>query len=219
MLTGDEEVYYRALLQGHYNKRCKQEIPADHPFAVFSTTGFGLKFRAHPLAVAMAQEQFAHLDEWLTQRQRYAEKMTATFDQFPFLRTPHVSGKQHGWYAYVMTFDASRANGVSIDLFTKAVLAEGLVEFDRPRSTGTLHHQPLFTYPERALPRLYSRPAEQRQQSFPVAEQFYENALKLPVWSFPDEEQMVDLYIDGIIKVASVVRDDPTLLLAAEAGK
>jgi len=52
-----------------------------------------------------------------------------------------------------------------------------------------------------------------------VAEQFYENALKLPVWSFPDEEQMVDLYIDGIVKVSSVVRDNPTLLLAAEAGK
>lgn len=217
MLTDNEEVYYRALLQGHYNKRCKQEIPADHPLAVYNTTGFGLKFRAHPLAVAMAQEQFSNLEEWLVQRQRYAEMMTENFGQFPFLRTPQVFGKQHGWYAYVMQFDTSHANGVSIDLFTKAVLAEGLVELDRPRSTGTLHQLPLFTQPEKALPRLYPRQAEQRQQSFPVAEQFYKNALKLPVWSFPDDEQMVTLYIDGIVKVASVVRDNPELLLAAKA--
>jgi hypothetical protein len=44
--------------------------------------------------------------------------------------------------------------------------------------------------------------------------------LKLPVWSFPDDEQMVNLYIDGIVKVTSVVRDNPELLLlAAEAEK
>ncbi len=219
ILTDDEEMYYRALLQGHYNKRCKQEIPADHPLAVFNTTGFGLKFRAHPLAVAMAQEQFSHLEEFLAQRQHYAERMTAAFSQFPFLRTPQVSGKQHGWYAYVMQFDASRANGVSINLFTNAVLAEGLVELDRPRSTGTLHQLPLFTQPEKALPRLYPHRAGQRQQSFPVAEQFYENALKLPVWSFSDDEQMVNFYIDGIVKVASVVRDNPELLLAIEAER
>lgn len=219
MLTDDKEVYYRALLQGHYNKRCKQEIPADHPLSVFSTTGFGLKFRAHPLALAMAQEQFSHLKKWLEQRQCYAEKMTAAFSQYPFLRTPQTFDKQHGWYAYVMQFDASSSNGVSIDLFTNAAFAEGLVELDRPRSTRTLHRLPLFTEPEKALPRLYSRPAEHRQQSFPVAERFYENALKLPVWSFPDEEQMVDLYIDGIVKVASVVRDNPELLLAAEESK
>ena len=219
MLTDDEEVYYRALLQGHYNKRCKQEIPTDHPLAIFGTTGFGLKFRAHPLAVAIAQEQFSHLEEWLAQRQLYAEQMTAAFSQFPFLKTPQVSNKQPGWYAYVMQFNTSRSNGISIDLFTKAVLAEGLVELDRPRSTGTLHELPLFIKPEKVLPRLYPHQVDQKQQPFPVADQFYENALKLPVWSFPDEEQMVNLYIDGIVKVASVVRDNPALLLAAEASK
>jgi hypothetical protein len=55
-----------------------------------------------------------------------------------------------------------------------------------------------------------------------MAEQFYENALKLPVWLFPDEEQMVNLYIlyiDGIVKVASIVRDDPELLLVVETNK
>ncbi|MEK7552339.1 MAG: DegT/DnrJ/EryC1/StrS family aminotransferase [Patescibacteria group bacterium] len=219
MLTDNKEVYYRALLQGHYNKRCKQEIPADNPFSAFSTTGFGLKFRAHPLAVAMAQEQFSHLDEWLLQRQIYAERMTVAFKPFPFLIVPEVSNKQPGWYAYVIQFDASHSYGIGVDLFTKAVLAEGLVELDRPRSTGMLHKLPLFVEPESVLPRLYPCPTEQKRQTFPMAEQFYENALKLPVWSFQDEEQMVNLYVDGIVKVASVVRDNPAILLASETSK
>jgi perosamine synthetase len=216
MLTNDEEVYYRALLQGHYNKRCKQEIPLNHPFSALSTTGFGLKFRAHPLAVAIAQEQFSHLDEWLAQRHYYATKMTAAFRQFSFLKTPHIYGKQHGWYAYLMQFDANYSNGVSIDVFTKAVLAEGLVEFDRPKSTGLLNRCALFTQPDKVFPRLYSKRLEPNRNMFPVAEMFYENALKLPVWSFSDEEQIVNLYIDGIVKVASVIQDNPKLLLTVD---
>lgn len=213
MLTDDEEIYYRALLQGHYNKRCEQEIPPDYPLAVFNVTGFGLKLRAHPLAVAIAQEQFPYLSEWLNQRQYYAEKMTAAFDQFPFLRTPLFSEKHPGWYAYVMQFDASCANRVSIDIFTKAVLAEGLVEFDRPGSTRPLHVFSLFSDSEKALPRLYSSSVEKGQQQFPMAEQFYMNALKLPVWSLASDEQMVNLYIDGIVKVASAVKNEPDILL------
>jgi perosamine synthetase len=54
VLTDDDEIFYRVLLHGHYNKRCRNEIPASHyhylylyPYAV---TGMGLKFRIHPLA-------------------------------------------------------------------------------------------------------------------------------------------------------------------------
>ena len=213
MLTDDSEIFYRALLQGHYNKRCKQEIPANHPLMEFSTTGFGLKFRAHPLAVAIAQEQFSHLNLWLQQRERYAAQMTHAFSQFPFFRMPQVSGKEPGWYAYVMQFDPSLANGISIDLFLEAVLAEGLVELDRPGSTGPLHHLPLFSEPEKVFPRLYPHAVPRTEQSFPEAERFYQNALKLPMWSFPEDQQIVDLYTEGIVKVALVVRDDPTRLL------
>lgn len=216
MVTNDDEIYYRALLQGHYNKRCKQEIPRDHPLAVFSTTGFGLKFRAHPLAIAMAQEQFTHLDEWLAKRQHYADKMTDAFRVFPFLQTPQCQDRKHGWYAYLMQFDPASSNGVGVELFARAVLAEGLLEFDRPRSTGTLHEQPLFVSPEQALPRLYRQSLVKNQRSFPQAQRFYDQAVKLPVWSFDDDESMVDLYIQGIVKVASVVQDDPESLMSVE---
>jgi dTDP-4-amino-4,6-dideoxygalactose transaminase len=220
MLTNNEDIYYRAQLQGHYNKRCKQEIPSDHELYAFSTTGFGLKFRAHPLAVAIAQEQFSHLEEWLAQRQSFAAKMNDVFSQFTFLRTPRTCECSPSWYAYVMQFDEFHANGIDIELFTKAVLAEGLSEFDRPMSTGVLSNLPLFLSPELVLPRLYPQSVKDEGVSFyPAAERFYKNALKLPVWSFSDEEKIVDRYIEGITKVASVVQNSPEDLLALHASR
>ncbi|MCA9358097.1 DegT/DnrJ/EryC1/StrS family aminotransferase [Candidatus Kaiserbacteria bacterium] len=220
MLTNNEEVYYRAQLQGHYNKRCKQEIPSDHELCAFSTTGFGLKFRAHPLAVAIAQEQFSHLEEWLVQRQSFAERMSDVFGQFTFLRTPRTIECSPSWYAYVMQFDEFHAHGIDVELFTKAVLAEGLSEFDRPMSTGVLSNLPLFVSPELALPRLYPQSVRvESVNSYPAAERFYKNALKLPVWSFPDEGVIVDKYIEGVSKVASVVQNNPEALLALYSGQ
>ena len=47
ILTNDDEVYYRTLLHGQYNKRCRDEIPADHRLYGYAVTGMGLKHRIH----------------------------------------------------------------------------------------------------------------------------------------------------------------------------
>lgn len=213
LTTDDPTVYYRALLQGHYNNRCKQEIPKDNPLYEFALTGYGLKLRAHPLAIAIANEQFSHLDTWIKQRQMYAEQIIQGLEKYPFLKMPQYADKQPSWYAFVMQYEPTQSNGISIDLFEKAVLAEGLKELDRPGSTRSIHDLPLFTKPHIALPRLYQQPITQ-SGSFTHAETFYRYALKLPVWAFPDEQEMVSLYIQGIQKVADIVQHSPDLLLA-----
>ena len=42
LLTKHKDIFSRALLQGHYNKRCKQEISQDDPLFQFALTGLGL---------------------------------------------------------------------------------------------------------------------------------------------------------------------------------
>lgn len=42
-LTKHADFHYRQLIFGHYNKRCKLEIPSDHHLQQFSLTGAGLK--------------------------------------------------------------------------------------------------------------------------------------------------------------------------------
>ncbi|MGP3928268.1 DegT/DnrJ/EryC1/StrS family aminotransferase [Streptomyces sp. 8N616] len=68
--TDDSEIYYRVLLHGQYNKRCRREIPADHPLAEYAVTGMGLKLRIHPLAAALARTQLHRLGNYLTDGRR-----------------------------------------------------------------------------------------------------------------------------------------------------
>lgn len=72
VLTNDDEVYHRVLLHGHYNKRCRSEIPSGHPTSPYAVTGMGLKFRIHPLAAAIACEQLGSLDDYLAGRETVA---------------------------------------------------------------------------------------------------------------------------------------------------
>jgi len=85
LLTDDEDVYVRAQLQGHYNKRCKQEVPADHPLRAFWQTGFGLKLRGHPLAAAMASQQFEEFPQRLELKRRFARRMAEALADVAFL--------------------------------------------------------------------------------------------------------------------------------------
>ncbi|MCB0354623.1 MAG: DegT/DnrJ/EryC1/StrS family aminotransferase [Bdellovibrionales bacterium] len=213
LVTDDSDLFSRALLTGHYNKRCKDEISRTHELADFSVTGFGLKHRSHPLAVAIALEQFQHLDEWIAQKTKYAALFDNVIQEFPFLKAPLYDAHRQkpAWYAYVFHFHQELANDVSIDQFEKALKAEGLRELDRPGSTCPLHAFPLFLQPERAFPGLYEKDAMKgrNNESFAVAELYYQSALKLPVWAFADEREIVEQYVSGIRKVSQWVMQDP----------
>ncbi len=208
MLTRNRDIHIRALLQGHYNKRCKQEIPKDHELYRYALTGLGLKFRAHPIAIAIASHQFNQLDDWIAQKQQFVDEITASLKRYPFLKMPSCENRQASWYALTMQFLPELANGVTINQFEKALHAEGLIEVDHPGSTGPIHNLALFTNPERVLSRLYHKPIKQHG-SFDQAIAFYEQAIKMPVWAFADERPIVEAYIRGLAKVCDAVMQRP----------
>ncbi|MEA3322911.1 MAG: DegT/DnrJ/EryC1/StrS family aminotransferase [Patescibacteria group bacterium] len=211
MVTDSDEIYSRALLLGHYNKRCKQEIPKSFPLSIYSQTGFGQKFRAHPLAIAMAAQQFKHLDEWINQKSEYANQFVAELGSCQFLNMPSFRDSKPSWYAFVMQYDKDKANGVKVEKFVEALHAEGLSEVDIPGSTGPIHNLPLFVSPEQPFPRLYQKESS-TTSAFPVAERFYNSAIKLPVWAFVQDAEVVMAYIKGFQKVIEVVNNEPELV-------
>ena len=211
LLTDSDDIYCRALLLGHYNKRCEQEISKKHPLSEFSQTGFGQKLRAHPLAIAMANQQFSHLDEWVVKKSQYAEWFIEELKNCRFLSMPQHNSGQPSWYALVMLFNKAFANGVGIDKFVAALHAEGLVEVDLPHSTCPIHNLPLFCSPSKAIPRLYKNKVYDTR-SFANAEQFYQKAIKIPVWAFSEDEVVVRAYIQGFKKVVEAVERQPELL-------
>jgi dTDP-4-amino-4,6-dideoxygalactose transaminase len=204
LATNNEEFYYRALLLGHYNKRCKQEIPRTHPLYRYSTTGMGLKYRAHPLAVALAFETFKKLNVYLAMRDKFARRIINAVKNIPGLAPPQITDKiQPSWYALIFQYQSEKFQGLSIKKFFEALQAEGLLEADRPGSTLPLNLLPLFQTPNKLFPVYKSDSFSYSKGDFPRAEKFYQNAIKFPVWAMQKDASIVASYIRGIKKVSN----------------
>jgi dTDP-4-amino-4,6-dideoxygalactose transaminase len=210
LVTDNKEFYYRALLLGHYNKRCKQEIPKGHPFYKYAVTGMGLKYRAHPLAIAIAYEIFKNLDKYLKMKRLFAQKMIKELRKLPgisLLPAFFNSEIEPSWYAFVFQYKSKELDNLPIEKFFEALQTEGLSEVDRPGSTCPLNLLPLFQNPSELFPVYRKHYFSYKPGDFPKAEKFYQNAIKLPVWASKNDLKFVNLYIRGIKKVIKNYRN------------
>ena len=201
LLTDDSEVFYRALALGHYNRRCRDEIPPDHRLAPFAVTGMGLKLRIHPLAAAIANEQLDRVPGVLARRTEIAGWMAAELGKLsgvdPVLP---VEGATASWYALILRLGDGVPGGASVDDVHEALLAEGAVEVDRPGSTRPLPRFPLFRRPGDVFP-AYAGISGPEPEEFPEAEAFHASILKLPVWDLPEDRPIVEQYLEAFRKV------------------
>lgn len=200
VLTDDDEIYYRILLHGQYNKRCRNEIPAHHPLSRFSATGSGLKLRIHPLAAAIALDQLDSLDRWLEHRRSSATHMIHQLRNLPGIVVPDVpAGTEPSWYALPLIYRPENADDLPIDTLVSALHAEGCLELDQPGSTRPLQEHPLFSDEAAALFPALPHNFRPRQGDFPEAVKLHRHTLKLPV---PHEHGTVlDSYADAFAKV------------------
>lgn len=210
LLTDNEEFYYRALLLGHYNKRCKQEISKDHPLYKYAVTGMGLKYRAHPLAIAVAYEVFKNLNKFLKIKRFFANKIIKELKNLPGISLPPAFfdiNIKPSWYGFVFQYRAGELKNLSIEKFFNALQDEGLSEVDRPGSTCPLNLLPLFQNPVELFPIYKKNLFSYKPGDFPKAEKFYQNAIKLPIWTTKKDLKMINLYISGIKKVINNFHD------------
>lgn len=207
VLTDDDEIYYRVLLHGHYNKRCRNEIPASHDLYPYAVTGMGLKFRIHPLAAAIALGQLAHLDTYLEGRNLIASRMRNALRGLPGITVIDApDGVRSSWYGMILRYQPDQLGGLPIGRFHDALKAEGCLELDRPGSTCPINLHPLFQAPTVLLPHSAQVPAYKAGQ-FPRAEVFHANTLKLPVWHREEDIPLAHAYTDAFAKVMAHHRD------------
>lgn len=207
VLTDDAEIYYRMLLFGQYNKRCRQEIPKDHKLYKYAITGMGLKLRAHTLSTALALEQFSHLKSWLKQKRKFAEYLSAQLAQLKGINTPQPPYEcEPAWYAYTFRVDAGKLGGLRPEKFYEALKVEGAGESDRPGSTCPLNLLPLFQTPGDLFPK-YQGLFSYKVGDFPRAERFFAQAIKIPVWTRKGDFPIVRQYGRAICKVANNYRE------------
>ena len=83
LATGLQDIYERAMLLGHFNVRALEEIPQSSPNFASAFTGTGLKYRAHPLALALALPQIKAVDQLLQDRHQAAADLIDALMSIP----------------------------------------------------------------------------------------------------------------------------------------
>jgi perosamine synthetase len=148
LLTDNEEIYDRAQLLGHFNKRALDEISKSKPYYKYAVTGLGLKYRAHPLGIAFALTQLPKLDQWIAGKQANAKRIREIVSETPKLRPlhPEFDDRLSSYYAFVILVDKEKT-GFTRDRLWEAIRAEGFHDIDIPRSTSPLHNFAAFKEP------------------------------------------------------------------------
>jgi perosamine synthetase len=146
LATSHQDLYERALLLGHFNRRALQEIPESSPNFASAFTGTGLKYRAHPLGLALALPQIKTVDQLLEGRQQSAKILIDALTSISGIAVMRNSqqGIVHGNYALVALIDPD-ACGFDRHDFTAAMHAENIHVVSIPRQMNSMSQYSVFT--------------------------------------------------------------------------
>ena len=100
----------------------------------------GMNYRMTELEAAVARAQLAKLEQLTTPRIEYAEQIAEGLRGIEGISPPPVQANcRHVYYIYHMRYDAETV-GIPLDLFAKAIAAEGFMMASR-------YGAPIYTYP------------------------------------------------------------------------
>ncbi len=119
------EYFERAAAFGHYEDPVK--FPEDSPVRAYEGTGFGQKYRMHPLAAVLLREQLRTLDQRITLVNRQVRQLNDRLVHLPGLSEPYCRPDQKRvyYYANMLFFDEKKA-GFTRPALLKALRAEGV---------------------------------------------------------------------------------------------
>jgi perosamine synthetase len=197
LLTDDRAIYERCLLLAHYNERCYKEL-TDSALRRYALTGLGLKYRAHPLAVAILAHQLDHIGASIVHRSANFRRLANAVEKHPLFvnLTPRY---RYTPGLYVFPFLAKDAE--TRRRFIDHCRARADTAFDVPESTRPLGDEPLFLDCGDQVRKRYrnsGRRVKTHSIEFPGANMFHSLILKLPLWGHPGDEKEVDSVIETL---------------------
>ncbi|MFJ4689559.1 DegT/DnrJ/EryC1/StrS family aminotransferase [Streptomyces sp. NPDC088789] len=206
LATGRRDVYDRAQLLGHFNKRAMREMDTEGPLYRYATTGLGLKYRAHPLGVAFAAGQIAELPQWIDAKQHYANRISEYFQRIDGVRalTMSTAERTSAHYALLFDVDPEIVEG-GRDWLVRACNAEGIEDVDVPKATSPLHTLEVFQHPVSPVTK-YDK--ECIRSSYPVADRLAARTFKISVPCAPHgHEDEDDRYLEAVRLVTEKIAD------------
>ena len=119
------EYFERAAAFGEYNDPAK--FPKDSPVHAYEGTGFGQKYRMHPLGAALARQQLKGLDALNALVNKNVRAMNDSLNKLPGMTEPLCRpDQQRVYYNRNMLLLDFKKLGFSRDALIKALKAEGV---------------------------------------------------------------------------------------------
>lgn len=143
--TNDDELYDKMLILGQYG-RC-EKLQVTGKYRALRNMGLGVKYRANPLAAAMARAQLTRLPELNRKRAAWFARMDSLLREIPGVHPQEVYPKatRGGMLLYAGTLDPD-VIGAPVEALLKALVAEGvsITPGITPYGYGVMHLEPLF---------------------------------------------------------------------------
>lgn len=128
LLTNEPQLYERAMVPGHHDIRLKQTL-IDPETKRFVEAGGYWKYRAAPLAMAIANAQLPRLDAWHAAKQANYSSLERRLKEIPFLKFPTLAdGSHRGFYGSPCLYEYDQTI-VTRETFLEALSAEGAIVF------------------------------------------------------------------------------------------
>ena len=200
LASGDDETHERACLFGHFRVRSEQDVASE--LRRYASTGFGLNYRMHPLAAALAVVSSHELDRNIATRTALLDRLAEGLRTVPGVEPPTTrAGCTRGaYYGFKVRF-TDEWTVVPVDVIVDALVAEGL-DVNKPGSRP-LHLLPFFG--DLAVPMRRGHPVESgiglAPGPFPIAERLWAESVSFPTFTDPADEAVVDGYVEAVAKV------------------
>jgi dTDP-4-amino-4,6-dideoxygalactose transaminase len=109
--NNDEHAYMVDILRNHgasLSEEQRHRSPKPYILPDFEVMGFN--YRMTDLQGAVGAVQIQKLDQYIHERQKWADFYNESFDAIPWLHTPvYIKEYKHGWQSYVLFVDEANA--------------------------------------------------------------------------------------------------------------
>lgn len=187
----NREYYERATAFGNYD--LPETFPEDSAYLKYHDTGFGPKFRIHPLAAALARKQLKNMERRNVLLDAQMRKLNGRLVELPGLSAQYCrpDAKRVYWASNLLFLDDAKA-GCPKQTLIKALRAEGV------RISAT-------TYPEQHKFAIYSEEKWWHHKPdvpafLPGCAQVNRTSVSLPLFH-QEASELIDQYVKAFEKV------------------
>jgi dTDP-4-amino-4,6-dideoxygalactose transaminase len=217
--TNNIRYYEQVVMLGHYEYMSDMTLPEYHRYKAGPDVPYlslGYKFRAHPLAIALAKIEFEHLEYRNALQMKNCAYLNRGLDEIEGFAGPYIApyATKLAWLNYLVRLEPDYFDGIPREKIMAALQAEGMQTWSGRAGYIPLHLHPLMqeycagkrnTLWKRTNP---GRKIRYRKGDFPVAERVgYE---RIMISAFRDvvfDTRLLDQYLDAFRKV-SKYRDE-----------